>query len=286
VHFRSFSAAAREAHITKSAVSRRIARLEEALGTRLLHRSTRKVTVTEEGLRVYEHCAALVTAASAAHEAAAPAGAARGTLRVNAPITFAQMHLARVVAAFLRESPGVSAHVSADDRFVDVVEGGFDVVIRIGRLGDSGLVARKLATDRLVICGSPAYLRAHGEPQSPADLVHHECLHYDLVSREAEWRFRGERGPLPIPTHGRFVATNGTLLREAARAGLGLAVVPWFMVVDDVTRGSLALVLEGARRAAIGIYAVTAHRTHAPPRVKAFLAFAARHFARDDWATR
>jgi DNA-binding transcriptional LysR family regulator len=159
------------------------------------------------------------------------------------------------------------------------VESGFDVVIRIGRLPDSSLVARKLVTDRLVVCGAPAYLSARGEPRVPADLIHHECLHYALVPRADEWRFHG----VPIPTRGRFEATNGTVLREAAVAGLGLAVLPSFMVAREIANGELRLVLEGARRAAIGIHAVTAHRTHAPPRVRAFLDFASRHFAGVGW---
>jgi DNA-binding transcriptional LysR family regulator len=285
VHHRSFSAAAREAGIAKSAVSRRVAQLEKALGVRLLQRSTRRISVTDEGLRVYEHCVALVAAGAAAEEVAAGAeGEVRGTLRINAPVTFAQMHLARALAGFLALHPAVEAHLSTDDRFVDVVEGGFDVVIRIGRLADSGLIARKLAGDRLVVCASPAYLGARGEPQSPEELVHHECLHYALVPRAAEWRFRGSHASLAVPTRGRFTTTNGTVLREAALAGLGLVVLPSFMVAREVAAGELRLVLEGARRAAIGVYAVTAHRGHAPPRVRAFLDFAAGHFGARDWS--
>ncbi|WP_394823681.1 LysR family transcriptional regulator [Pendulispora albinea] len=287
VHLRSFSAAAREAGIAKSAVSRRIAQLEELLGVRLLQRSTRAIAVTEEGLRVYEQCAALVAAAAAAEEVAGGAkGDVRGTLRVNAPVTFAQMYLARTLAEFLAKHPGLEVHLSTEDRIVDMVEGGFDIVIRIGRLANSTLVARKLASDRLVVCASPAYLRAHGEPSTPQDLASHECLHYGLVARADEWRFRGPQGPLAIPTRGRFVATNGTVLREAALAGAGLVVLPLFMVAREVAAGELRLVLEGTRRAAIGIYAVTVHRTHAPPKVRAFLDFAAKYFEGYDWTTK
>ncbi len=285
VHHRSFSAAAREAGIAKSAVSRRIAELEQALGVRLLHRSTRALAVTEEGLRVYEHSAAIVAAAAAAEETVGGAGhEARGTLRLNAPVTFAQMHLARAVAHFLIEHPGVDVELATDDRIVDVVEGGFDVVVRIGRLTDSGLFARKLAIDRLVVCGSPAYLSAHGEPRTPEDLVNHECLHYALVPRAGEWKFRREGRNLSIPTRGRFVATNGTVLREAALGGLGLIVVPSFMVAAEVATGELRIVLEGARKAEIGIYAITAHRTQLAPRVSAFLSFASKFFRRADWS--
>jgi len=286
VHHRSFSAAAREAGIAKSAVSRRVARLEQTLGVPLLRRSTRALSVTDEGLRVYEHCATLVAAASLAQEATAAAGGGvRGVLRVNAPVTFAQMFLARAIASFLRRFPEVEVHLSADDRMVDVIEGGFEVVVRIGRLADSALTARKLATDRLVVCASPAYLAERGVPASPEELVRHECLHYGLVPRAAEWRFRGSSGVLSIPTTGRLVSSDGTTLREAAVAGAGLVVLPSFMVARDVNEGRLTLVLEGARRAAIGIYAVTANQRHPPPRARAFIDFMAKYFGRADWMT-
>src|SRR6516165_8345970 len=285
VRLRSFSAAARECKIAKSAVSRRVARLEDRFGVRLLRRSTRAVSVTEEGLRVYEHCAALLAAAAAAERAAgAAAEGVRGTLRINAPVTFAQMHLAAAVASFLAQQPGVDVSLSTDDPIVDIVEGGFDVTIRIGRLRDSALVARKLATDRLVICASPAYLARKGEPVTPADLLRHNCLHYTLVPRDAEWRFRGKDGPLSVPARGNFEAGNGTVLHRAALEGLGLAVLPSFMVAQDVAAGRLALVLEGQRRAEIGIYAVVTHRRQMPPRVRAFLDFLSgyfREFARE-----
>lgn len=289
VHHRSFSAAAREAGIAKSAVSRRISALEAGLGVRLLQRSTRTLSITDEGLRVYEHCVALVAAANAVEEAAGSAGplsterALTGTLRVNAPVTFAQMYLTPAIVRFLSQQPQLEVQLSTEDRFVDVVEGGFDVVLRIGRLTSSGLIARRLARDRLVVCGAPHYLAQRGTPDSVADLAQHNCLHYGLVDRAAEWRFAGPAGKPTVPPRGNFVASDGTALREAALHGLGLAVLPSFMVAREVAAGRLRLVLEGKRRGEIGIYAVTAHRTHAPPRTRAFLDFLSRHFSRTNW---
>ncbi len=283
VHHRSFSAAAREAGIAKSAVSRRVARLEEVLGVRLLARTTRALTVTEEGMRVYEHAAAIVASFKAAEDAADGQGKVRGNLRVNAPVTFGQMHLTRAIAAFVTRYPEATVELSMEDRRVNVVEGGFEVVIRIGQLEDSGLIARKLAEDRLVVAGSPAYLAAAGTPSSVADLAGHNCLHYSLVPRASEWRFRRGGKELSVPTHGNFAASDGTALREAALAGLGLVVLPSFMVAAEVRAGRLALVLEGARRAAIGIHAVSPHRAHAPARTRAFIDFVARHLAAADW---
>ncbi len=287
VDLRSFSAAAREAGLAKSAVSRRIAALEARLGVRLLRRSTRALSVTDEGLRVYEHASSVVAAGAAAEQSVAAAGdRAEGSLHINAPVTFAQMHLAGAVAAFLDAHPTMHVHLSTDDRLVDVVEQGFDVVIRIGRLRDSDLHARKLAGDRLVVCGSPAYFARMSEPSSPAELVGHNCMHYTLVPRAAEWRFRGASGPLVVPVRGNFESTDGTVLRRAALSGLGLAVVPSFMVARDLAKGRLRTVLDGHRRASIGIYALVAHRTHMPARLRVFLDFIARRFERVRWLAR
>jgi DNA-binding transcriptional LysR family regulator len=279
VHHGSFSAAAREAGLAKSAVSRRIAELEQGLRVRLLHRTTRTLSLTEEGLRVHEHARALVTAADAAQQVAGLAtGAVRGTLRINATAAFAKLYLARAVTDFLALYPEVEVNLSTDNRLVDVVEGGFDVVFRIGRLRDSSLVARRLATDRLVICGSPEYLARAGIPLSPADLVQHACLHYSLVPRSAEWGFRNGRRTIEVSTRGQLSGDDGLALREALLAGAGLGTVPSMLVAEDVAAGRLQLVLEGSRRAEIGIHALTAHRTHAPPRVRALLDFLVPHF--------
>jgi DNA-binding transcriptional LysR family regulator len=285
VQLRSFTAAANEVGLAKSAVSKRIAGLEERLGVRLLTRTTRKLTLTEEGVRYYEHCAALLVAANAAAEAVAGASTTpRGPLRVNAPVTFAQMFLADAIAAFLARYPDIEVHLSTEDRIVDVVESGYDVVVRISRLDDSSLVARRLSADRLVVCGSPAYLEDRGRPATPGDLIGHNCLHYSLVPREAEWRYRGAGGrPYSVTVAGNLSTTDGTVLRRAALAGLGLAVLPHFMVAADVAAGTLELVLEGARKAEIGIYAVFASRRQLPARTKLFLDWLGTHFAAPAW---
>jgi DNA-binding transcriptional LysR family regulator len=274
VQHRSFSAAAREAGLAKSAVSRRIAELERTLGVRLLHRTTRTLSLTEEGVRVHEHARALVASADAVQDVVGVAtGAVRGTLRLNATGVFSQLYLTSAVVRFLALQPEVEVHLSTDDRLVDVVEGGFDVVFRIGRLTDSSLVARRLGTDRLVVCASPEYLARAGTPRVPADLLRHACLHYALVSRAAEWRFRQGNRTLEVSTRGAFSCTDGLSLRAALLAGGGLAAVPSMLVAEDVAAGRLHLVLEGARHVEFGIHAVTAHRTHVPPRVRALLDF-------------
>ena len=205
-------------------------------------------------------------------------------MRVNAPVSFGQLHLARAIAPFLRANPEIDVSLSVDDRMVDLVEGGFDLVIRVTRMAEaSSVVARKLASSRLVVCASPAYLAAHGTPGHPSELSAHDCLHYELVPFAAEWRFRGPDGPFVVPSRKRFSTTNGTVLREAAIAGLGLTVLPWFIVARDVAAGRLELVLEGSRRAQIGIYAVFAHRRHLPLRTRLLVNHLATYFRRADW---
>ena len=288
VQQRSFSAAARELGLVKSAVSKRVALLEQRLGVRLLTRTTRKLALTEDGVRYYEHCAALLAAADAAEEAIAGASTApSGRLRINAPVAFAQLYLADALAAFLRAYPAIEIELGADDRFVDVVEGGFDIVVRITQLRDSGLIARKLSTDRLVVCGAPAYLAAHGRPASPPELIGHNCLHYSLVSQAGEWRFRdAERRPYVLPVTGNLTSSDGSTLRHAAMAGLGVLVAPLFMVARDVEAGRLELVLEGARRAEIGIFAMFATRRQLPARTKLLLDHLSAWFAAPDWRIR
>lgn len=288
VQHRSFSATARELGLVKSAVSKRVALLEERLGVRLLTRTTRKLALTEDGARYYEHCAALLAAADAAEEAVAGASTAvRGKLRVNAPVSFSQLYLADAFAAFLAKHRDIELELSADDRLVDVVEGGFDVSIRISRLVDSSLIARQLATDRLVVCASPAYLAKYGRPQTPTDLVGHNCLHYTVVPQAGEWRFRdAQKQPFVVPVSGNFKTSDGATLRYAALAGLGLAVTPLFMVARDVRDGRLELVLEGARKAEIGIYALFASRRQLPVRTKALVDHLATWFGNADWRYR
>lgn len=279
---RSFSEAARQAGIAKSAVSKRIARLEDELGVRLLRRSTRTLALTDEGVRVYEHCAAIVAAAAAAETSARSASEElRGTIRINAPVTFAHMHLARALAPFLAGHPGIAIELATDDRYVDVIDSGYDMIIRVGRLRDSGLYAKKLVTDRLVIVASPAYLARAGTPEAPGDLVRHDCLHYTLVPMPLEWRFRGDSGhPLHVPVRGSLTATDGAVLRAAALAGVGIAVLPSFMVVDDLAAGNLVTLLDRFRRAEIGIHAMLAHRTGTPRRIRALLDHLVDHFKR------
>lgn len=288
VQQRSFSAAARELGIAKSAVSKRVAQLESRLGVRLLTRTTRKLALTEDGVRYYEHCAALLAAAEAAEDALAGASTApRGRVRINAPVSFSQLYLADALAAFLARYPEIEVELTGDDRIVDPIEGGFDVVIRITQLRDSSLIARKLSSDRLVVCGAPAYLARHGRPLTPPELIGHNCLHYSLVPIEGEWRFRdAQRQPYVVPVRSNLTCSDGSTLRRAALAGVGLVVAPLFMVARDVAAGRLELVLEDSRRAEIGIYALFASRRQLATRTKLLLDHLTTWFGDERWRLR
>ncbi len=287
VDARSFSEAARRTGIAKSAVSRRIALLEQRLGVQLLRRTTRSVVVTTDGARLYEHAAQVLAAARSAEDAMSGASdEVRGLVRVSAPVTFSQMHLAAATAAFQLQHPDVEVHLNTNDRVLDAMATDFDLIVRITRLDDGAFVAKRLASDRLVVAGAPSYLARRGRPERAEELVHHECLHYSLVDRAAEWRFRGrDRAPLPAG-RGPFTTNDGTVLREAMLAGLGLAVLPFFMVASDVADGRAELLLEGQRRAEIGIYAVVPTARGLPRRVRALVEFLQRRFAREDWTSR
>lgn len=284
VRARSFSEAARKTRIAKSAVSKRVATLEAQLGVKLLIRTTRKLALTAEGALFYEHCSALLEAAERAHEAVSGASeVARGTIRVNAPVTFSQLHLARAIALFLREQPEIDVQLTAEDGMIDIADGGFDLVLRVTRSpADASLVAKKLASTQLVVCGAPDYFARAGRPEAPDELVHHQCLHYARVPFAAEWRFRGPDGPYVVPARSSFSSGDGSVLKQAALAGLGLVVLPWFMVAREVEQGVLELTLAGQRRAQIGIYALYPHKK-LPLRTRLLLNHLSAYFARPNW---
>jgi DNA-binding transcriptional LysR family regulator len=282
----SFTAAARALGLSKSVVSARVARLEDHLGARLLHRTTRRLSLSQAGTALYERAARMVAAANDASELAEGASREpRGRLRISAPVTLSQMFLGPVLAEFLRGHPSVQIDLDASDRMVDLVAEGFDLavrIVRIANLRDSSMVARKLATDRLVVVGSPSYLARAGTPRAATDLAHHNCLRYAQVSGSAEWGFRGLERVRQV-VEGSLVVSDGTVLREAAAAGLGLAVLPSFMVAAELASRRLVAVLDDLPSREIGIFAVYPHRRNVPAKVRAFVDFLVARFARAPW---
>src|SRR5512140_3221698 len=210
----SYTAASRAMGFSKSAASKAVARLERRLGTRLLHRTTRSIALTEAGGALEARAARMVEEAGAGAEAvAALASAPLGTLRVNGPVVFGEMHLAPALPALLQRHPGLRIELVLGDQLVDAGAGGWDVVVRISVVADSALAIRKLGRDRRVVVASPEYLSHHGTPRTPDDLRGHACLHYTNVSRSLEWRFKGPAGPVSVPTVGPIEANHGLVLR-------------------------------------------------------------------------
>ncbi len=274
-----FSAAARRLGLSKSAVSKQVAALEDRLGARLLNRTTRRMSLTEAGTALVERCRRVLAEAEAAQDAIGLLQAApTGVLRVNAPMTFGTLHLAPAIPDFLERHPGISVDLNLNDRMVDLVEEGFDVAVRIARLADSSLVARKLAPMRRVMVASPLYLARRGVPERLADLAGHDCFSYSYVAAGDEWRFTGPDGEEVVQPTGRLRANNGEVLREAALAGIGIAVLPVFIAGPDLAAGRLVQVLPQYDNRGGAIYAVWPSGRHPSPKLRAFVDFLAERF--------
>lgn len=271
-----FSAAARQLRLSKAAVSKRLARLEDRLGARLLNRTTRRLALTEEGAAFYERATRILAEIDDAERAVSRLGGEpRGTLRISAPMSFGVLHLAGALPAFLAEHPALAIDIALNDRLVDVVEEGFDVAIRIARLPDSSLVARRLASTRSLTVAHPGYWREHGKPRHPSELRHHNCLRYSYQLSLDDWTFKDG---LSVTVDGTFVANNGDVLRSAALAGLGVTRLPSFIAGDDVQSGRLEAALEGFEETEASIYAIYPHRRHLSAKVRAFVDFLAQRF--------
>lgn len=244
VEANGFSEAARRLGVSKSAVSKHVTRLEDHFGTRLLNRTTRRVSLTEAGLALYERCARIAEAVEEAEQAVSShSDSPRGQLRVNAPVTFGLMHLAAAIPDFLAAYPDVTMDLTLNDRFVDVVDEGYDLAVRIAKLADSSLIAKKLAPTPRKMAASPAYLAQHGTPTVPADLAHHACLGYSNAPGREEWRidWKGETHSVRIRSP--LIVNNGDVLLAAALKGLGIAWIPTFMSYEHLRDGSLVHLL-------------------------------------------
>lgn len=273
---RSFTAVARRRAISTSAVSKRVAALEQRLGVRLLERTTRQAAPTEAGRVLYEHCQRLLSDAALAEEAvAAFRGRMVGTVRVSAPVTFGQMHIAPLVTQFLASHPELRVALSLSDTNVDLIASGFDLAIRSGKVTDSSLLSRKLAPDRRVVCASPAYLARHGTPRTPNDLLTHRCLRHSLMVPAGGWTFALPEGPLTFPVTGPIEIDHVGSLRDAALASLGVVLLPAYAVIADLRAGRLVSLLGEFVPAAAPFRALWAGGKQPVARVAALIDFLA-----------
>lgn len=278
---RSFTVAAEQLGLSRSAVGKCVTRLEDQLGVRLLHRTTRSVTPTDEGEAFYERCVRILADLEDAELAmASRSERPRGRLRLDLPVSFGRLHVLPLLHRFMATWPDVVVNVTFTDRYVDLIDEGVDLALRIGGEDDSQLVARTLAPHRLVTCATPDYLAARGTPQTPADLADHSCLAFTHAGRPADWRFRtrpddGSDAPLAdnrtLPVHGRFCASNAEALRDAALAGYGIGQLATFLVGDDLRAGRLVPVLESYTTPGPPIRAVYPTGRHLSPKVRRFI---------------
>jgi DNA-binding transcriptional LysR family regulator len=276
-----FSAAAREMGLSKASVSKRIARLEDRLGVRLLNRTTRRLSLSEAGEAFYAGCRRMVSEAEAAEQAVTHLAAApRGTLRVNAPMSFGQLHLAPALNAFLERYPELAVDLVLDDREANLVQDGFDVGVRIKPLQDSSLISRRLAPSRALICAAPAYLEAHGAPVRSEDLSRHPCLLYSYHSEPGVWVLRGPEGERRVRVSGRLRANNGEALLKAAVDGFGVTLMPTFIIGEAVRQGRLQPVLsDWSAGSPVAVHAIYPASRNLSPKVRVFVDFLAERFA-------
>ena len=270
----SFASAATRLDVSRAMVSKQVQKLEEHLGTRLLNRTTRRLSLTETGRAFYERSVQILGDVNEAEQIAGQMTTLpRGVLRVTIPLSYGQHRLGSIIGAYTQAYPQVQLDIALSDRKVDLVEEGFDVAIRIGALPQSDLIARKLGIAHSIVCASPAYLAAHGTPQVPGELGRHACLSYSLSGGGADWRLESADEQVIVPVTGPMKADNGDIIRLAAVAGAGIALQPHFIVGEDIAAGRLVQVLPAWQSAEMGIYAVYPSRKHLSAKVRTFVDF-------------
>lgn len=277
-----FTAAARQLGVSKSWVSKQVSGLEAELGSRLLNRTTRKLSPTEAGLAFYDYATRIVGEAEAAERAVNDlAHAPRGRLRINAPMSFGCKCLGPAMAAFRAKYPDIDIDISLNDRLVDLVDEGFDVAIRIGKLESSSLIARRLCDVKLVLCASPDYLKTAPPLAVPEDVKRHECLVYSLSEKPADWTLMGKNGissTVSVTPH--VIANNGDILADMAIAGAGVTYVPDFVTWEMLQKGELVQALPNCPDAELTAYAVYPAVRHLAAKVRVFVDFLAEWFPR------
>jgi DNA-binding transcriptional LysR family regulator len=281
----SFVAAAEQLGLSRAQASRAILDLEARLGTRLLNRTTRRLSLTEAGTAFY-HRAQRISAdvAEAEEEAAALHARPRGLLRDNAPMSFGVLQVAPALTGYLERYPEVSVDLTLNDRVVDLLEDGNDLAIRIGRLADSSLIARRLAPCRLMLCAAPSYLSAHGTPAHPSDLARHRCIAYAYGANRDEWVFDGPEGEVRVRVGTRLQVNNGDAIQAAIREGYGIARQPDFIAAADLAAGRVVQILPEWHQQDIAVYAVYPPARTLSAKVRSFVDHLVDRFADPPWA--
>ena len=290
VEARSFSAAARRLGLSKSMVSKEVTKLEHNLGARLLNRTTRKLSLTEIGAAFYESCARILQEAREAELLVGRLHAEpRGVLRLTAPVAFGTLHVAPALPQFLAQYPDVRIDLTIGDRQLDLADEGLDLAIRIARVLPDNLVARRLAPINRVVCAAPAYFERHGTPRRPQDLSRHNCLVYTHANPNSQWRFRSERGEAVVAVKGNLTLNDDEALWQATLGGLGIALLPTFIVGNDLQSGRLQAVLTEHVPTERNLHALYLPNRHLSAKVRVFIDFLVARFSPEpywdrDWA--
>ncbi|MCP3136327.1 LysR family transcriptional regulator [Pyxidicoccus xibeiensis] len=284
----SYSGAARALNISVASASKQVAALEERLGARLLHRTTRRLALTEAGREYYARCGRILDEVAEAEARVAEREAAvRGNLRVTAPFSFGLLHMSAPLTAYARAWPDVRVELLLNDRMVDLVEEGFDVALRMtAHPADTSLVAVKLARARRVLCAAPGYLKREGRPRRPADLAKHRCLINPGTFSPTTWLLRGPEGPLAVEVRATLSVNSSLSLRDAALAELGLVLMPEFVVAEELRDGRLEALLTTYEPEPLHIYALHPHGRFVPRRVRLFVDTLRAHFSGAAWRAR
>lgn len=285
-----FSAAARSLEISKSAVSKRINQLEAQLGVRLLHRTTRKLSLTEAGERYFEHAAQALASARQGEDAVTELqGEPQGKLKISSPMSFGRLHVAPLIPKFLKRYPKIEIDLVMDDHKVDLVAQGIDIAIRSGsgNLPDSALVVRKLAPLRQALCASPDYIEQYGLPEKPIELTAHNCVLYSYSSDVNEWTLNKGDESETVLVSGNYRVNNSEALLEALREGIGIGRLPTFVAGPDLKSGRLIKLFEAHQIPDHTFYAVFPAREYLPAKVRVFLDFAVEYFGGNEpyWDT-
>jgi DNA-binding transcriptional LysR family regulator len=269
---RSFTVAAEQLGLSRSTIGKRITRVETRLGVRLLHRTTRSVTLTDEGAMFYERCIDVLQALEAAEAAVTARGVVpSGRLRIDVPVSLGRLQVLPVIHDYMRRWPKVEVNVSFNDRYVDLVEEGIDLAVRVGGMADSSLVSRRIAPHALVTCASPDYLARHGAPAAPADLAAHECSTFNHGGRPVDWRFRIDGAVRSLAVRGRLSSGNAEALRDTVVAGFGIGQLATFLIASELRAGLIVPVLADFATEGASLTVVYPVRKLLPPKVSAFI---------------
>ncbi|QDE94090.1 LysR family transcriptional regulator [Myxococcus xanthus] len=270
----SFVSGGRAIGLTRSAAGKALARLESRLGVRLLNRTTRHLSLTDDGRVFHEHCQQVLAALDEAEASVgARTGTPRGVLRITVPDAFGRLHVLPVLKKYLQTWPDVQVEVSFTDRVADLIEEGYDLAVRINVTStDTRLVSRLVAQHRVFVCAAPSYLAARGEPQTLEELATHDCLLFSSRARRQRWRLRPKGGSyVTVEGRSRLRLDSGEAIRDAAVAGLGIAFLPSFLVDEDLARGRLKAVLPSCETEVVRIMAFYPSKRHLPAKVRRFI---------------